>query len=280
MDRKRRNSLLFIVIFIISISKIGLTLNSIGLGQAQAIREDFSDNQRENSIDFHSDNGFNLKSSGSNPNNWTILIYLDGDNDIEQYAINDFLEMSSVGSDCNIHIVAQFDRASGYDSSYGDWTTTKRFHITNGMTPTAANALSDLGEIKEISSELVKNGLTQDELHRAIAPSLTSIKDMLRKNTYWLDTVLTGSEKHPQQIDWSRTITKDYASITREEISDMAGKYLDNHRAASIIVKSLLEVEKMPLWPIRSHEISPRLTRPARATVNKVAGSGAPRVMQ
>ena len=94
-----------------------------------------------------------------------------------------------------------------------------------------------INKIKEISSELVKNGLTQDELHRAIAPSLTSIKDMLRKNTYWLDTVLTGSEKHPQQIDWSRTITKDYASITREEISDMAGKYLDNHRAASIIVK-------------------------------------------
>jgi zinc protease len=92
-------------------------------------------------------------------------------------------------------------------------------------------------KVKKISSDLVKNGLTQDELHRAIAPSLTSIKDMLRKNTYWLDTVLTGSEKHPQQIDWSRTINKDYASITQEEVSNIAKKYLDNHRAATIIVR-------------------------------------------
>ena len=91
--------------------------------------------------------------------------------------------------------------------------------------------------IKKISSDLVKDGLTRDELHRAIAPSLTSIKDMLRKNTYWLDTVLTGSEKYPQQIDWSRTINKDYASITQEEVSNLAEKYLDNHRTATIIVR-------------------------------------------
>ena len=91
--------------------------------------------------------------------------------------------------------------------------------------------------IKKILSDLVKDGLTRDELHRAIAPSLTSIKDMLRKNTYWLDTVLTGSEKYPQQIDWSRTINKDYASITQEEVSNLAEKYLDNHRTATIIVR-------------------------------------------
>jgi zinc protease len=91
-------------------------------------------------------------------------------------------------------------------------------------------------KVKKISSDLVKDGLTEDELHRAVAPSITSIKDMLRKNTYWLDTVLTGSEKYPQQIDWSRTITKDYASITREEISNIGAKYLDNRRAATIVV--------------------------------------------
>jgi zinc protease len=60
---------------------------------------------------------------------------------------------------------------------------------------------------------------------------------MLRKNNYWLDTVLTGSEKYPQQIDWSRTINKDYESITQEEIANIAKKYLDNHQAATIIVK-------------------------------------------
>ena len=77
---------------------------------------------------------------------WTFMVYLDGDNNLEYAAIDDFLEMSSVGTTSNVNIVVQFDRIPGYDSSYGDWTTCKRFRVTHGMTPTAANAISDLGE--------------------------------------------------------------------------------------------------------------------------------------
>ena len=78
---------------------------------------------------------------------WTFMVYLDGDNNLEPDAIGDFLEMSSIGSDTNVDILVQFDRISGYDSSYDDWTETKRYHITNGMTPTSANAVMDLGEV-------------------------------------------------------------------------------------------------------------------------------------
>jgi len=46
-------------------------------------------------------------------------------------------------------------------------------------------------EVKKIVSNIAKNGVTQDELKRAKEPTLTSIKDMVRKNSYWLDTVLT-----------------------------------------------------------------------------------------
>jgi zinc protease len=95
-------------------------------------------------------------------------------------------------------------------------------------------------EVKQIISELGENGATQDELSRAIMPTLTSIKDMLRKNNYWLNTVLTGSKKYPQQLDWNRTIMKDYASITTEEVSKIARKYLDNSKAVTIIVKPKL----------------------------------------
>jgi len=81
------------------------------------------------------------------PKTWTFMVYLDGDNDLESAAIDDFLEMASVGSDENINIVVQFDRISGYDTRYGDWTSTKRFYITEGMTPEPGNALQDLGEL-------------------------------------------------------------------------------------------------------------------------------------
>ncbi len=77
---------------------------------------------------------------------WTFMVYLDGDNDLESAGIGDFLEMASIGSSEDVNIVVQFDRIDDYDSSYGDWTGTKRFYITRGMTPTPANALMDLGE--------------------------------------------------------------------------------------------------------------------------------------
>ena len=81
------------------------------------------------------------------PNSWTFMVYLDGDNDLEDVAILDFLEMAAIGSTARLNIVVQFDRISGEDESYGGWTTCKRFLITNGMTPTASNALSDIGEV-------------------------------------------------------------------------------------------------------------------------------------
>ena len=77
---------------------------------------------------------------------WTFLVYLAADNNLEREAIDDFLEMASVGSSPQVHIVVQFDRIPGYDSRYGDWTTTKRFHVQQGMTPTPANAITDIGE--------------------------------------------------------------------------------------------------------------------------------------
>ncbi|MCD6224893.1 MAG: insulinase family protein, partial [Deltaproteobacteria bacterium] len=92
-------------------------------------------------------------------------------------------------------------------------------------------------EVKKIVSELCKKGVTADELKRSVDPTLTSIKDMLKKNGYWLNTVLSGSAEHPEQLEWCGTIIKDYASITADEISNLAVEYMDNADAASIIIK-------------------------------------------
>ncbi len=80
------------------------------------------------------------------PAAWTILIYLDADNNLERYAIDDFLEMAAIGSSEQVHIVVQFDRIPGYDDRYGNWSQTLRFRVEQGMTPTPANALMDIGE--------------------------------------------------------------------------------------------------------------------------------------
>jgi zinc protease len=99
-------------------------------------------------------------------------------------------------------------------------------------------------KIKQIASDLVEKEITEDEFRRALDPTITSIKDLLRKNNYWLNTVLSGSLRHPQKIDWSRTIMKDYSSITADDISAIAKKYLDNEKAATIIIKPEKNVKK------------------------------------
>ncbi len=96
-------------------------------------------------------------------------------------------------------------------------------------------------EVKKITANLAKYGVTGDELKRAAGPMLTGIKDMLRKNDYWLERVLAGSKKHPVQLDWNRTIVKDYASITTDELSILAKKYLNNEKAATIIIKPAID---------------------------------------
>jgi len=99
-------------------------------------------------------------------------------------------------------------------------------------------------EIKQIASDLVEKEIPEDEFRRALDPTITSIKDLLRKNRYWLNTVLSGSLKHPQKLEWSRTIMKDYSSITVDDMSVIAKKYLDNKKAATIIIKPEKMIKK------------------------------------
>jgi len=100
-----------------------------------------------------------------------------------------------------------------------------------------AQAAVVVDEVRRIITDLSQNGIRPDELERALGPSLTGIKDRIRTNIYWLDTVLTGSQQFPQQIEWSRTILSDYAAITSRELSQLAATYLDNDKAATIVIK-------------------------------------------
>jgi hypothetical protein len=75
------------------------------------------------------------------------MVYISGDNDLEDYVVKDLeLELAPTGSSANVQIVALADRGPGYDTSYGDWQTTKLFHVTKGMTAASANAVADWGE--------------------------------------------------------------------------------------------------------------------------------------
>jgi len=84
---------------------------------------------------------------------WTLLIYMNADNDLEEFGVQDVNEMEQVGSTDEVAIVVVMDRIKGYDSSNGDWTHTRRFVIQKDNDPErmtsseTANGAEILGEL-------------------------------------------------------------------------------------------------------------------------------------
>jgi len=60
---------------------------------------------------------------------WTFMVYQDGDNNLEEAEIYSFNHMELAANNANVNVVVQFDRIPGYDSSNGDWTTTRRYKV-------------------------------------------------------------------------------------------------------------------------------------------------------
>lgn len=82
---------------------------------------------------------------------WTVMVYLDADNNLESAGIDDINEMEMVGSTSEVNIVVQVDRVpysvlassnQGYadDTSNGNWTTTRRYYITQDFDPILINS--------------------------------------------------------------------------------------------------------------------------------------------
>ena len=91
-------------------------------------------------------------------------------------------------------------------------------------------------EVQSIAAALSEKSVPDDELHRSLDPILTGIKDLIRTNDYWVNSVLTGSAGHPQQIDWSRMIQKDYAAVSSTDLHRLAQKYLGEFKPAVIVI--------------------------------------------
>jgi cysteine peptidase C11 family protein len=69
---------------------------------------------------------------------WTIMVYLAGDNNLDSAGVTDLKEMKKVGSTSQINLLAQFDRS-------GSSLTTKRYYLQKGTT-LDKDAVANLGE--------------------------------------------------------------------------------------------------------------------------------------
>jgi hypothetical protein len=76
---------------------------------------------------------------------WTVMVYMNAKNNLESDALENFLEMASVGSTREVALVTELGRpAQHYSEDYGGWSGVRRFYVTHGSTPTAEAAIMDL----------------------------------------------------------------------------------------------------------------------------------------
>lgn len=80
---------------------------------------------------------------------WTILVYMAADNNLELSALRDLNEMEAAGSSERVHVVVQVDRALGETEADGDWTGGRRYQIRGDADENviASELLEELGEI-------------------------------------------------------------------------------------------------------------------------------------
>lgn len=83
---------------------------------------------------------------------WTILIFMNGKNDLERFALEDFAELSRVGSSDQVNFVVEMGRPArrpGEQAAMrrmlGGWSGVRRFHVAKGSTPAPGSEVEVVG---------------------------------------------------------------------------------------------------------------------------------------
>ena len=102
---------------------------------------------------------FNFKTAAAaSTDSWTVMVYMAADNNLEQFAVADLNEMESVVLPSSVNVVTLIDRATGYDTSNGNWTNTRSGAISHDSSlTTIGSTLNSLGEVNTGSAQTLTN---------------------------------------------------------------------------------------------------------------------------
>jgi zinc protease len=96
------------------------------------------------------------------------------------------------------------------------------------------------GKVREavvaVAEALARGGVTAEELERARLPFRTSLKESLRSNAYWLGAVLARAQEKPEMLAWARNRLADVDSVTPEELTALAARYLPRERVSRVTI--------------------------------------------
>ena len=86
---------------------------------------------------------FFIKKQSENKVEWTMLVYMNGNNSLHLNALKDFIEIKNAEVDGKIKVLVQLSRRQDDDTNIcGNWFGTERFEIEHGLLPFRENALT------------------------------------------------------------------------------------------------------------------------------------------
>lgn len=160
---------------------------------------------------------------------WTFMVYLDGDNNLEGAGIDDLNEMETVGSTPEINVVVQFDRIEGYDPSNEDWSDTRRGEIIKDATIHVVTELISIGE---------KNMGDPETLREFITWGMTNFP----ANHYCLVLWNHGDGWYSRIAQFQQQLAMVNARIVRE------GPSLSLQQDATLLAKKIAAATKAICW--------------------------------
>jgi hypothetical protein len=88
---------------------------------------------------------------------WTVLVYIAADNNLELAGLADLNEMEAVGSSPQVNIVVQIDRSPDYVTLDGDWSGTRRYYIQQDDDPQQITSpvVANLGDLDSGSPDTI-----------------------------------------------------------------------------------------------------------------------------
>ncbi len=91
-------------------------------------------------------------------------------------------------------------------------------------------------QVEKIVKSLTTEGVGKKELELVKKPVLNQLTVLRQSNTYWLNSVMADSFRHPERLDWANHLVSTYSSIHNEDLTVLAGRYLKMDESAFIVI--------------------------------------------
>lgn len=144
---------------------------------------------------------------------WTILVYMCADNDLEAAAMEDLCEMEFSDLDTDeVSVLALVDRSPAYDTSYDNWYGSRLYKLKTGKEADSSSLISQEIECKDLGLEVGKETELDMSSSYVLSSSLSYARKRFPANHYGLIIWGHGTGWRSGDIEASELNSEGYQS--------------------------------------------------------------------